>query len=82
MQDSKQHIFERLVFSDENDNVHKDDKYKEKHREYYIKQIHEDIVYLKRAFKKIKNKYFIDNRSVDLVADELKLMIQKISMNK
>lgn len=28
LQDSKEHIFERLVFSDENDNAYKDDEYK------------------------------------------------------
>lgn len=82
LQDSEEHIFERLVFSDDNDNVYRDDEYKEKRREYYIKDIHEDIVFVKRVFKKIKNKYFINNRSVDQVVDDLIIMIQNISMNK
>jgi len=82
LQDSKEHIFERLVFSDENDNVYKDDVYKEQHKEYYIKEIHEDIVYARRVFKKIKNKYFVNNLPVDQVADELVVMIQNKSMNK
>lgn len=81
LQDSEEHIFERLVFSDENDNVYKDDEYKEEHKEYYINDIHEDIVYVRNVFKKIKNKYFINNRSVDQVVDELMAIIQGISDN-
>jgi len=78
LQDSKEHIFERLVFSDENDNVYKDDEYKDKHRDHYIKDIHEDIMYAKGLYKKIKNKYFIDNRSVEQVVNDLMIMIQNI----
>jgi hypothetical protein len=80
LQDSEEHIFERLVFSDENDNAYKDDEYKERHKDYHIKDIHEDIVYARRVFKKIENKYFIDIRSVDQVVDELIMMIENISM--
>ena len=82
LQDSEEHIYERLVFSDENDNIYQDDVYKEQHKDYYIKDIHEDIVYARRIFKKIENKYFENNQSVDQVVDELIVMIQNISMNK
>jgi shikimate kinase len=82
LQDSEEHIFERMVFSDENDNAYKDDEYKEKHREYYIKDIHQDIMFVKRIFKKIKNKYFINNRSVEQVVDELIDMIDEIMKKK
>ncbi|MDW7651216.1 MAG: shikimate kinase [Bacillota bacterium] len=82
LQDSKEHIFERMVFSDENDNVYKDDAYKEAHKDYYLQDIHKDIVYVKRVFKKIENKYFIDNRSVDQVVEELMVLIHNISLNK
>lgn len=78
LQDSEEHIFERLVFSDENDNIYKDDEYKEKHKDYYINDIHEDIVYARKIFKKIENKYFINNRSVDQVVEELTAIIQNI----
>lgn len=81
LQDSEEHIFERLVFSNENDNIYKDDAYKEEHKDYYLQDIHEDIVYARKLFKKIENKYFINNRSVDQVVDELIIMIQNISMN-
>jgi len=79
LQDSEEHIFERLVFSDENDNVYKDDAYKEKHKDYYMRDIHEDIVYVKRVFEKIENKYFINNRPVNQVVDDLLIMIRNIS---
>lgn len=82
LQDTEEHIFQRLVFSDENDIIYKDDEYKEQRRDYYIKDIHDYIVFGRKTFKKIKNKYFIDNRSVDEVVDELLIMIQNISINK
>ncbi|KAB3527443.1 shikimate kinase [Alkaliphilus serpentinus] len=82
LQDSKENIFKRLVFSDKDDNVFKDDEYKEQHKDYYIKEIHEDIVYARRVFKKIKNKCFINNRSVDQIVDELMIIIQNKSMER
>ncbi|SFG55219.1 shikimate kinase [Desulfotomaculum arcticum] len=82
LQDSEEHIFERMVFSDDNDNIYKDDEYKEEHKDYYIRDIHEDIVFAKRVFKKIENKYFIDNRPVDQVVDELVAIIKDITLNK
>jgi shikimate kinase len=82
LQDSEENIFARLVFSDENDNIDQDDVYKQQHKDYYIKDIHKDIVYARRIFKKIQNKYFINNQPVNQVVDELIVMIQNISMNK
>lgn len=80
MQDSEEHIFGRMIFSDENDNVYQDDAYKEQHKDYYINDIHKDIVYARKLFKKIKNKYFMNNRSVDQVVDDLIVMIREIVM--
>lgn len=82
LQDMEEHIFERMVFSDENDNVYYDDEYKEKHKKHYIRDIRNDIVGAKTAFKKIENKYFINNQSVDKVVDELIIMIRDISVDK
>jgi hypothetical protein len=36
----------------------------------------------KRVFKKIENKYFIDNRPVDQVVDEFMVIIKDITVNK
>ncbi|QAT40676.1 hypothetical protein [Clostridium sp. JN-9] len=80
LQDTEEHIFQRLVFTDDEDNICKDDIYKSLHKDYYIKEIHEDIVYARKTFKKIENKYFINNQSVDQVVDDLIVMIKNISM--
>lgn len=75
LQDSAEHIFQRLVFSDENDNVYVDNEYKEAHKKYYMKEIREDIAYVRQTFKKIKWKYFVDNKPVEQVASELYEML-------
>lgn len=75
LQDSAKHIFQRLVFSDENDNIYVDKEYKEAHKEYYMKEIREDILYVKQTFKKIKWKYFVDNKPVEQVVSELYEML-------
>lgn len=43
--DTPYHIFQRLVFSDENDNIYTDDKYKNAHRTHYMRVIGEDLKY-------------------------------------
>ena len=79
LQDTEEHIFERLIFSDDMDNIYKDDVYKNLHKDHYIKDIHQEIMYSKRMFKKIEHKYFINNKSVDEVADDLIILIENIS---
>lgn len=81
LQDSEENVFQRLVFSDEEDNIYKDDEYKEQRKDKYIKDIHEDIMYAKNLFRKIKNKYFMNNQSVDQVVDGLIVMIDNILAN-
>ncbi|MCF0105785.1 MAG: hypothetical protein HUJ53_03390 [Holdemanella sp.] len=41
--DHPQHIFDRLVFSDENDGIYKDDEYKNARKDYYMREIIEDL---------------------------------------
>lgn len=82
LQDSEKNIFERMVFCNENDSVYQDGAYKEEHKDYYIKNIHEDIINARKLFKKIKHKYFMNNRSVDQVVDELIDMICEIMKKK
>lgn len=71
LRDTTEHIFERLVFSDENDVVYQDDAYKEQHKEYYLRDIREDMSSLEEVFRDIENKYFIDNQPVEQVAEDL-----------
>ncbi len=71
LQDTPQNIFDRLVFSDENDNVYKDDEYKNMHKKYYLKDIKSDMTYYKQAFKHISYKYFINGKEILEVAEDL-----------
>ncbi|WP_165045146.1 MULTISPECIES: shikimate kinase [unclassified Adlercreutzia] len=79
LQDSAEHIFKRLVFSDENDNIYEDNEYKEEHKDYYLKDIREDIAYARQTFKRIKWKYSVDNKPVEQVADELYEMLRGLN---
>lgn len=38
-----ENIFKRLVFSDENDVIYKDDDYKNAHKDHYLADIQEDL---------------------------------------
>ena len=81
LQDSKEHIFDRLIFSDENDIPYKDDPYKEKHKVGYLREIQEDIDDAIDLFENIKFKYFINNKPVELVVDDLLVMLEDIRQN-
>jgi adenylate kinase family enzyme len=71
LQDSPANIFDRLVFSDENDVIYKDDEYKYEHAAHYLKEIKADIAYYKKTFAKVKNKFFIDNDPIEVVVDRI-----------
>ncbi len=71
LQDTPENIFDRLIFSDENDNAYKDDEYKNQHKKYYIKDIKTDKTYYKQAFKHIDNKYLMNGRGISEVSIDL-----------
>jgi hypothetical protein len=71
LRDSVQHIFDRLVFSDENDHVYKDDEYKNKHRAFYISEIKEDISWYGRIYAEIKNKFDMGGNTPEAVVDKI-----------
>ena len=71
LQDAPEHIFSRLVFSDENDRVYKDDEYRDAHASHYLREIKKDITYYKKAFSKITNKLNIDDDSPEKVVERL-----------
>lgn len=71
LRDSVGNIFERLVFSDENDQIYKDDDYKNAHKDYYLKDIRDDFEWYGKVYSNIKNKYDINNDSPESVADGL-----------
>lgn len=71
LQDSPENIFSRLVFSDENDQVYKDDEYRDAHAAYYLREIKKDITYYRKAFSKITNKLNIEDAPPEKVVERL-----------
>lgn len=71
--DTPGNIFSRLVFSDENDTVHKDDYYKNKHKEYYLREIQADLDWYGKIHEGIgiRNRVFINNDVPEKVVDRL-----------
>lgn len=71
--DTPENIFSRLVFSDENDIVYKDDDYKNEHREYYLRDIQADLDWYGKIYAEIgiHNRIFIDNDSSTKVVDRI-----------
>ncbi len=51
--DSYENIFDRLVFSDENDVIYKDDDYKNEHKEHYLEEILEDQAWYGEIYSNI-----------------------------
>ena len=69
--DSPQHIFDRLVFSDENDVVYKDDDYKIKHKRYYISEIQEDLKWYGFVYRDLQYHFDMSGKSPKEVVDAL-----------
>lgn len=78
LRDTEENIFDRLIFADAQDKIYNDDAYKMKHKAHYINEIHEDIVAARKSFKKVENKYFIDNKPISQVVDDLMKLIQSV----
>jgi len=71
LQDSPENIFQRLVFSDENDGIYKDYEYKNLHKKYFISEIKKDMACYKSSFSKVKNKFHMNNDSVEIVIQRI-----------
>lgn len=71
--DTPENIFSRLVFSDENDNLYKDDEYKNAHREYYLKDIQEDLYWYGQIYDEmgIHDYIIVDNKPQEEVAEQI-----------
>ena len=61
--DTPAHIFDRLVFSDINDTIYKDDDYKNQRRDYYMSDIKADLEWYGNVYSKIgiKNRFEMNN---------------------
>ena len=63
--DTPENIFSRLIFSDENDEIYTDDNYKNANKDYYMKEIQEDLDWYGMVNAKIgiHNRVFVNNNS-------------------
>ena len=63
--DTPANIFDRLVFSDIDDTIYKDDDYKNQRRDYYMSDIKADLEWYGNVYSKIgvKNRFEINNDS-------------------
>ena len=79
--DTPENIFDRLVFSDENDIIYTDDPYKNEHREYYMRDIRADLDWYGKIYAEIgiRNRVFIDN---DLPANVVERIISEYNLTE
>lgn len=69
--DSAENIFDRLVFSDENDVIYKDDDYKNRHRAHYLEEIQADLDWYGSVYSDIRNRFDISGMTPEEAAAEL-----------
>lgn len=69
--DSAENIFERLVFSDEHDNIYKDDEYKNRHKDYYLNDIRKDLEWYGSVYSAIKHRFDMDGQDTVSATESL-----------
>lgn len=69
--DSAKNIFDRLVFSDENDVIYKDDEYKNAHADHYLREIQGDLDWYGSVYKVLDHHFDISGRTPEETADAL-----------
>ena len=71
LRDLPENILERLVYADENDEIHPLVTETKAEKNYYLKDIKEDIKYYKRVYKKIENKFDMQGEKPEEVTKRL-----------
>ena len=71
LRDSPENIFNRLVFSDENDEIYTDEGYKEKNRIPLIREIRKDLEWYGSVYKIIPEKYDMNGETPEETANGL-----------
>ena len=71
LQDSPESILKRLVYADENDNIYPLEMKTKAERDYYLKDIKADIRYCKNIYKKIEEKFNMQNEQPEDVTKRL-----------
>lgn len=82
LQDAPENILERLVCADENDEVYPLIIKTQAERNYYMKEIKEDIRYYKKAYRNIENKFNMQGESKEKVTERLLKYIELIKNRK
>lgn len=75
LQDTAENIFERLVFSDDNDVAYHDDDYKNTHKRYYLSEIRKDLQWYGDKYKNIEYKYYMSGETPEETAQGLIRML-------
>ncbi|MFQ6791874.1 MAG: shikimate kinase [Thomasclavelia sp.] len=76
LKDTPEHIFDRIVFYDENDEPFKDEEYKNKHKQHYLDEILQDIYDYSHIYENIPSAFFIDNHPIEECANVLYKLIK------
>ena len=73
LRDTPENIFNRLIFTDENDIPYKDDEYTQKNKKHYMSEIKKDITFYKNVSKKLGcvSVFEMNGGSPDKVADRI-----------
>ena len=72
LKDKPENIFNRLIFTDDNDQLMGDsEEYKQLHKAYYLREIREDIKFFDKVYCIIPNICDIDGRTAEAVAEKI-----------
>ena len=79
--DTPANIFNRLVFSNTDDTIYKDDDYKNQHRDYYMADIQADLEWYGSVYSQIgiTNKFEINNETPEIA---VKRLIMEYGLNE
>ncbi len=70
--DSAYHIFQRIIFSDEEDRIYTDNEYKMAHKTHYMKEIQEDLKHYGRINQSLgASRFNINNDSPEKVTQRI-----------
>lgn len=80
LSDTVENIFDRLVFTDDDDNVMDDSKeYALAHKNYYMNDIVKDYIYYHRIYNVLENEFKMEGKSLEETVDAL---IVKYKLNE
>lgn len=72
LKDKPTNIFNRLIFTGNNDQLMDDsEEYKQSHKAYYLREIREDIKFFDKVYQIIPNTCNIDGRTAEKVVEEI-----------